>query len=96
VVENFHPKQFAGTDKLSGCLKVFGAWVGRSSRVIVRNNDAVRIAEQGGLKHLSWVNQACRQGSMRNYVIARQLIPGIEVQSNEMFFSDASSVPGTG
>lgn len=86
MVEDLNSQQLAGGDQLLGCIQVFPAWVGRSSRVVVSDDNAISIAKYSGLKHLSWVNKACRDGSMTHHVIPRHLIFGIKMQGNEMFF----------
>ena len=67
-------------------IEVFRARVGRSSRVIMSNDNTVSVIQDSSLKDLSWMNEARRDGSVTYNVIAGHLISCVKMQSNEMFF----------
>lgn len=64
MVEDVYSQQLAGGDQLPGRIQVILARVGRSSRMIVRNDNAVSVIQDSGLEHLPWVNEAGRDGSV--------------------------------
>ena len=86
MVEDLNSKKLAGGQQLPGGIQVFRARVGRSSRMIVSNHKAISIIQDGSFKDLSWMNKACRDGSVTYDVVAGHLISCIKVQSYEVFF----------
>ena len=74
MIENLYTKDLACSNELARRVDVFRAGFGRSGRMVVSDNDCVSIAEQRGLKYFSWVNQACRDGSVRYDMESRHLI----------------------
>jgi hypothetical protein len=86
VIKDLNSKKLAGGQQLPCGIEVFRARVGRSSRVIVSNDNTVSVIQDSSLKDLSWMNEACRDGSMTYNVIAGHLISCVKMQSNEMFF----------
>ena len=64
MVENIDSKDVAGSDNLFCRIEVFLARVSRSGRMVVRDDNAVSIAQQSSFEYLTGMNKACRYAEL--------------------------------
>ena len=63
---------------------IIAAWRHISARMIVRQNDARRVGEDGEFHYLTRVNQRCRHGADGDGVRTDGTVPGVEGQHDEV------------
>lgn len=81
VVDHVNTHQLTGFDECARHIDIFVARCERTSRMIVRDDDRMRVSQQSGFEYLTRVNQARRHGAVRNNVVSDDLIFRVKVES---------------
>lgn len=84
VVDQIYAQELACTNQGPGHFEIFGARCEGAGRMVVRNDDGMRVRDQGRFENFSWMHKAGGDRPLRNDLVTHNNVAGVEVEGNEV------------